>query len=119
MTRKFKTALELAEESLRRHRQRPGDAVVTAESHPALFEAFETISHDGGYSAGHRRYFVPAWAAKTDLAEVDRLLSLMSEDGKLDHLVLGEHSDIQAFIKANPEYAPVDALFHAFFEDFS
>ena len=117
--RRFKTALELAEESLRRHKPFAGDTKVTAESHPALFEAFETISHDGGFSAGHACYYVPAWSAPISLQEVEALLAKVSEDDKLDHLVLGEHSDIQAFVKANPEYAPVDALFHAFFEDFA
>lgn len=32
---------------------------VTKENNPALHEAFETISHDGGGRAGHEWYEVP------------------------------------------------------------
>lgn len=40
-----------------------GWVLVTATSHPNIFEAFENISHDCGASAGHSNYAVPPeWA---------------------------------------------------------
>jgi len=88
--------------------------LVTAESHPALFKAFELISHDSGNQADHTNYAVPiVWAE--DLEFVDRVLGLLSPE-ELETLAIGEDEENKVLVKKF-NLQKVDKLLQEFFED--
>lgn len=110
-----------AEAELRRHRDRRDDllegwVVVTEATHPALHHAFEAISHDNGYGAGHETYAVPPeWVAALPSAEV-ALDSLSKEDR--DQLTIGEGlSETSPAARADPEVHALSRLLHDFWQD--
>jgi hypothetical protein len=52
--------------------------LVTMNSLPHLFNAFETISHDCGNQAGHYNYAVPGYYAEQELKTFDETLASLS-----------------------------------------
>lgn len=112
----FRTALEAAEQDLRRHRQEPRDFAVERDGQwPVLFDAFEAISHDGGSGAGHAVYFVPeAWTSHLD--EIETALHRLTPEDR-ENFVLGEASDNEAIAARGADLTRAHALLNAFFED--
>lgn len=88
---------------------------VTAVSHPSLFEAFETISHDSGGKAGWHSYFVPhAWRPK--VAAADAALSTLSPD-EMQTFCIGEQTESGAIAARSPELKAAHDLLNAFFDN--
>lgn len=88
-------------------------ARVTKSSHPTIFEAFETISHDCGARAGHSFYEVPApWSSR--LAEFETALYPLGED-ELHTFCIGEQDEMIAIMAEYKLDAACDFL-TAFFE---
>lgn len=113
----FPTAHEISQQTSRCHNARPGDVAVTAATFPRLHDAFETISHDSGGSAGHDSYFVPAaWAAW--LPSIEKTLAGMDPTERDEGFVMGEGSEVEALVHRRPELAPAHRLLNAFFDDF-
>ncbi|HYE47300.1 MAG TPA: hypothetical protein VEA44_16165 [Caulobacter sp.] len=90
---------------------------ITAAAYPQIFEAFEAISHDSGFSAGHKSYHVPAcWADR--IPSIETVLAGMDPEQREHGFVLGEGTEVEALVASRPELAPAHALLNAFFEDF-
>lgn len=103
----------------RRHTTAPGFFAVTAASHPVLFEVFETISHDGGGSAGHDSYSVPA-SLEANAARAEVFLGrLTAEERQI--VAAGDQDEAAKIMTARNtsegDRQEVDALLNAFFED--
>lgn len=97
----------------------PHDVVViTKASHPAIFEAFEMISHDCGRQAGHSNYAIPI-DCTTDLAEVEASLAdlLATADSDFECLCIGEAEESAEIVRGY-KLQRADTLLHAFFEEF-
>lgn len=110
------TAVETAKTLLRRHRLEDGDLVVTEATYPALFDAFETISHDNGWGAGHESYVVPAhWIGYVEDAE--KQLSSMDPEWRQWNFVLGEAGELETLLRQRPELNPTHELLNDFFDD--
>lgn len=93
--------------------------LVTAKSHPALFDAFERISHDQGRQAGHKNYAVPlAWEAK--LPGIERALHrlLLTAPRDFETLCIGEQEEAQLIV-ARRGLQDADELLLRFSEEFS
>ena len=89
---------------------------VTAQSHPALFHAFELISHDRGTQAGHASYEVPAtWALLVPRTEAE-LTPLTAEE--LETFAIGEESEAQA-VALRQQLVVAPLLLNAFFSEWS
>lgn len=92
-----------------------GWVLVTQQSYPTLFRAFETISHDVGAGAGHTNYSVPPeWVDK--LALVEKELSLLST-ADLETLLIGEDSEAIAIVARSDNLLIVHKMLNAFFDD--
>lgn len=87
-----------------------GAQPVTKAEFPTLFEAFETISHDGGGRAGHRSYVL---AGSWDFARVDRELATLTAE-QLQEFCIGDH-DENADRRAELPYC--EEVLNAFFEE--
>lgn len=93
--------------------------LVTAESHPALFKAFELISHDCGRQAGHRNYAVPLeYADKLPYIEQNLQALLDRADADFETLCIGEAEESAAVVRGY-QLAVTDELLQRFFEEFS
>lgn len=111
----FTTALQAAENDMRRHKAQPGDVAITAALYPGLHAAFEIISHDGGASAGHLQYVVPdEWTRGID--DVDDVLASLDAD-TLQTLCIGEGDDIRDLVEQRPELTQSDVLLTGFTAD--
>lgn len=103
----------------RRHASGPDLFRVTAASHPILFEVFEAISHDGGGSAGHDSYSVPA-GLEERAARAEAFLSRLTSDER-DTVAIGDQDEAAGILaerrESEAEGADVDAFLNAFFED--
>jgi len=106
----------IAEATLRRHRQEPRDFAVEADGQwPAVHEAFEGVSHDGGDGAGHPVYFVPeAWTDGLD--DIESALSALSAGERNDFAIGGDEAR-EPLLARDPRLALAHALLDAFFED--
>ncbi len=92
--------------------------IITSESHPAIFKAFETISHDNGNQAGHTNYVVSLkW--KDDLDGIEKTLATMlrDADSDFDCLCIGDELERQSIVKSDPGMEVVDNLLQEFFEE--
>lgn len=88
---------------------------MTATSHPLLHEAFETISHDSGFGAGHEGYSVPPeWADR--LAEAEAALGTLD---RIDFEVfcIGDADEMEEICLRSPQLERAHALLGSFFED--
>lgn len=91
--------------------------LVTKESHPALYQALENLSHDSGGGAGHPSYAVPApWSEKVPAAEA--ALAQLTEPDLCDFSI-GSTDDQAAVAEKNPGLDLVAELLNAFFEGWS
>lgn len=101
------------------HTTEPGHFAVTAATHPALFEVFETISHDGGGSAGHDSYSVPAGMEEC-AARADAFLARLSPEQRQD-AAIGEESEAEEAMAAHAqsveEWSEVSNFLNLFFDD--
>ena len=90
---------------------------ITALSHPTLFRAFETISHDCGRQAGHEVYTVPhPWDAVVPVADT-ALASLSASD--FETVCIGETTEAEEIIhNSTLDMEMVGELLDAFFEEF-
>jgi len=91
--------------------------LVTKNNYPAIFKAFELISHDCGRQAGHINYAVPlSW--QSVIGEIDRDLANLLQNAKSDFecICIGEESEKDKIIKY---YRLVDKLLQEFFEEFN
>ena len=94
--------------------------LVTKTSHPAIFAAFELISHDGGRQAGHQNYVVPlAEFTPAQLDDFDLQLMRLSRDADSDFdcLCTGDEEERNRIVK-DYNLADVDRLLQRFFEEF-
>lgn len=108
-------ATSAAEAQLSRHNPLDGWATITEQSHPATFEAFETIRHDAGHGAGHTNYSVEKeWA--TLLPFVEAVLSTISKEGIQDFAIGGEDQR-ELLMNKDIRFLVVDAFLTAFFSD--
>lgn len=92
--------------------------VITEQSHPTLFKAFELISHDCGRQAGHTNYCVPDhYDALLPLAEQVLAGLLKHSAEEFETLCIGEQSESQAIVQ---KYGLLrtDELLQRFFEEF-
>ena len=88
---------------------------ITSTSHPHLYEAFETISHDGGGGAGHASYSVPrVWTPYLDT--VDKALSALTEE-ELSTFCTGEETDMGEIARRSHDLRLSSILLNSFFED--
>lgn len=88
---------------------------MTAASHPLLFDAFEAISHDCGYGAGHASYSVPPERVG-QLADAERALGDLSP-AEREEMTIGDSTEFMAGRLADPSLLGLDQLLHAFWED--
>lgn len=93
--------------------------LVTKESHPSLFKAFETISHDCGRQAGHTNYAVPL-VYEDKLSQFESQLAKLLEkaDSDFECLCTGDSDECRQIIK-DYHLEVVDELLQRFFEEFS
>jgi hypothetical protein len=97
--------------------------LVTEQSHPNLFKAFETISHDSGGGAGHDNYSVhPAWApylteAETALAGLSGGRDGDDLDGDFSTFCIGDVVDMSRIAARSRELTRTLVLLNSFFED--
>ena len=94
--------------------------LITKDSHPALFQAFELISHDCGRQAGHTNYAVPL--AEFQPAQLDEFdLQLMrlcrDADSDFDCLCIGDQDESQRIVR-DYKLEAADTLLQRFFEEF-
>ncbi len=88
---------------------------VTAQSHPLVFEALETISADSGYECGREVYALPAdWAER--IAQSETALAILIDSTDRDDFVCGEESDTRAILDRHPELTVAHDLLNAFFD---
>ncbi len=98
----------------------PHDVIlITEQSHPALFAAFELISHDCGRQAGHTNYVVPQ-SYKVVLPEIEQQLKTLREDADSDFeaLCIGDSEDADMIVERY-RLNSVNELLQRFFEEFS
>lgn len=88
-------------------------ALVTKGSHPHLFEAFDSISHDSG-GCCHDNYRVPA-RHLARLAEAEAALATLSKDD-LETFCIGEQSEMETIRQRSPELGRTHDLLCAFFD---
>jgi len=92
--------------------------VITAASHPALFAAFELISHDTGRQAGHQNYAIPL-EYTTHLTAIEGRLAELRTTVECDFetLCIGEEMEMEQVARAHGlEYS--NTLLQRFFEEF-
>lgn len=93
----------------------PEWTIVTKDSHPKLYEAFEAISHDRGAGAGHETYSVPKeWADKIPVTEA-ALTTLSTEE--LESFCIGEQGEADTIAKRSLSLGIAHAMLNSFFED--
>lgn len=93
--------------------------LITAASHPALFKAFELISHDGGRQAGHTNYAIPLEYADRAPLINDNLQALLDQSADdFEALCIGEETDAQRVVQGY-QLAITDELLQRFFEEFA
>ena len=87
---------------------------VTAQSHPALFRAFELISHDRGTQAGHTSYEVPV-PYDDYVAWVNSQLRQLSPE-ELETFAIGEETEALALASAKG-FRTSHTFLNAFFNE--
>lgn len=87
--------------------------LVSAATHPTLFEAFETISHDSGGSAGWPHYRIPA-RYEASLAAFERALSTLTST-ELETFCIGETREA-AQLSVLQGLREVDVFLNDFFD---
>ena len=93
--------------------------VITKDSHPAIFAAFELISHDCGRQAGHQNYAIPMeCASNLDEIEADLTTLRTEADSDFECLCIGEASESERVVK-DYKLEHVDWLLQAFFEEYA
>lgn len=89
--------------------------VITAATHPALHSAFEKISHDAGFGAGHETYSVPEdYVALARIADT-ALATLTPEE--LETFSIGDQDEMEVISQRSPELRATNGLLHSFFCD--
>jgi hypothetical protein len=96
---------------------------VTAETHPHLHAALDTVSHDSGGRCNVSDD-VPKvrWGAHLDGIEATLKKLFPGQDGVNDPLqtfCIGEESEAAAVVAAWPELRPAHALLDEFFESYA
>lgn len=111
------TAVGLSEASDRAHAQQPTDVIVTAASHPTIFECLEDISHDCGGGAGHTCYSIPIEWAGYLTPEHEAAVAALSDEER-STFCIGEETEMEAIARCSPLLERVSVLLSAFHEDF-
>jgi hypothetical protein len=90
--------------------------IVTQASHPRLFKAFETISHDRGSGAGHSNYYVPPrWEGH--LAQVEQQLTTLNDD-ELETFSIGERDEAKPLtVKLSEANTLLESFFNDWYDD--
>lgn len=90
--------------------------LITAESYPSIFKAFETISHDSGNQAGHVNYAIPlSWEKQLPFIEHNLSQLLLNADGDFECLCIGDEDDRTRIVK-DYKLEITDKLLQEFFE---
>lgn len=88
---------------------------LTEASHPLLFEAMDTITHDSGGGC-HEHYNVPpGWVEALPRMEI--LLGRLSEEQQ-QTIAIGECSEQDALVREFDGLGTAHRFLNAFFEDF-
>lgn len=91
--------------------------LITAENYPAIFKAFEMISHDSGNQAGHINYAINmVWSSVIKEIEHDLAEMLLDADGDFECLCIGEEIERQLIVQ-NYRITLADKLLQEFFEE--
>lgn len=93
-----------------------GWPAVTRSSHPVLFEALETLSHDSGSGAGRPEYRVPPWYQSL-LPWMDESLAAMKAEVRYA-FVLPVNDQVAKVAQAEPGAAIVNAFLGDFLDGF-
>jgi hypothetical protein len=89
---------------------------IVADDYPLLFEALTTITHDSGGGADHDHCNVPlVWACC--LPGMEAALEPLTDEQRWN-LAIGEQTEVDAFVAANPSLTLAHQFLNAFFEDF-
>ncbi|MCG5241358.1 hypothetical protein ACIU1J_27460 [Azospirillum doebereinerae] len=91
----------------------PQTTTITATSHPTLFEACETISHDAGAQAGWPSHTVPAG----DLDAIEAALATLTAD-ELDEFCVGDADEMEITAARSPGLSEAHQLLGEFFENY-
>lgn len=104
-------ATEHAERILNTHNPKPGWHLVTAASHPCLFDVFEAISHDAGFGAGHTNYSVPDVYTPGQIDQIETDLRGMGKELAMEFAIGGEDD------RLDTAYPEVNKFLNHFFND--
>ncbi len=91
--------------------------LITKEEFPAIFAAFEKISHDSGAQAGHTNYVIDmSW--KSTIQEIERDLAKLLEeaDSDFDILCIGDEEERIDVVRGH-RITLADKLLQEFFEE--
>lgn len=92
---------------------------LTAAMWPTVFEAMETISHDGGGRAGWDWYDIPVEWTPIALGRIETGLEALSEDELMRFSIPADDEDdeiIAAYPAVAAELKTAKAFLHAFFD---
>lgn len=88
---------------------------ITSATHPHLFEAMDTITHDGGGGC-HEHYNVPpGWVEA--LSRIETLIGRLSPEQR-ETMAIGEGSEQDDLVREFEGLGVAHSFLNAFFEDF-
>lgn len=88
---------------------------ITSATHPLLFEAMDTITHDGGGGC-HKHYNLPPdWVGALD--RMEKLLGRLSQEQR-EVIAIGECSEQEQLVHEFEGLEVTHLFLNAFFEDF-
>jgi hypothetical protein len=98
-------------------RTRPVPFFVTREQHPFLWEALDTISHDGGARAGHSCYRLDG-VLPTGAALMDEALKRLHERSKqeFEDFCIGEETDMERAMETDPHLGSASRAINRWFD---
>jgi hypothetical protein len=95
----------------------PGDIAVTSQSHPLLYSAFESISHDSGGGAGHPYHRVPArFVDGVEVAE--SALATLNPD-EFETFCIGDQCVADVIAKRSPDLQRTHDFLNTFFDEWT
>jgi hypothetical protein len=88
---------------------------VSAQNHPRVFTALETVSHDSGFGCGREAYALPAaWAER--ISQSEAALAILPDDAARQDFAIGDEADQRALVARHPELGVAHALLNDFFD---